>query len=264
MKKILLIMTVTLLTVTFSKAQTVWNFSNDPFGVNGAAGGSAAIDFTHNYATSDSLLVLGTDGSVNWTGLTTNSKTIDGISYTYRLQTGGGGSPVSPSLIPTTRYILFTVSGASTINIGMISSSSSSTRTLIIVNDDQSVKDSITSISGSSASTYTYNYSGKAGKVYLYSRSSGINYYYLSATNVIKTTLPFLPSLSTVRNVLADKGITFNGTEITNSQNLNIELYSVLGKRVATANTSISTSNLPKGVYIVRVKGSTDALKISL
>jgi hypothetical protein len=269
MKKTLLLSAVAFMAIFAVNAQTVWNFSNAPFGANAIAGGSAAIDWTKNFVTTDSLLVLGSSSNVvapaNWTGITANGKTIDGTAYTYRLQTGGGGATTSPSMIPTTRYILITVTGASVIKTGMISSSSSATRTLIIVNEDQSVVDSIVNIGGATASTYTYNYNGKAGKVYLYSRASGLNYYYLSATNVVKNKLPFVPSVSTgINQVMSDLGISFNGTEVVNTKGLNIEVYSVLGKKVAASKTSISTSNLQKGIYIVRAAGLNGSLKFSI
>jgi hypothetical protein len=248
MKKTLLFIAVAFFSAVSANAQTVWNFSNAPFGA------APTVSFASTFTTSDGLTV-GTDGTVLWTGLTASAKTIDGVSYTIRLQTGGGGANVLPSYIPNTRYLAFNVSGASTIKIGMISSSSSATRTLIVVNDDQSLVDSVTNISGATAATYTYNYSGKAGKVYLYSRASGINYYYLSATNVV---------IAGVANVLADKGISFNGKEITNKNSLEIEVYNVLGKKVATSTTNIATANFQKGVYIVKAAGSTGAMKFSI
>jgi hypothetical protein len=67
-----------------------------------------------------------------------------------------------------------------------------------------------------------------------------------------------------INKVLADKGISFNGTEILNTKGLALEVYSVLGKRVATSMTSIRTANFQKGVYVVRVAGSNDALKICI
>jgi len=251
MKKTLLFIAATFITV-FGFAQTVWNFSEAPFGADGASGGSAAIDFTKNYSYNG--LLIGTDGTVLWTGLTTNNKTIDGTSYTYRLQTGGGGSPVAPSKIPTTRYLSINVSGSSVINFGMISSSSSATRTLIIVNEGETVLDSIVNIGGSSALTYTYNYSGAATKLYFYSRSSGLNFYYVSATNVIAGT----------SNILENKGVSFNGNEVLNNQKVNLDLYNVLGKHVMSSSNNISTANLPKGVYLVKAEGTNGALKINV
>ena len=67
-----------------------------------------------------------------------------------------------------------------------------------------------------------------------------------------------------VSTVLADKGISFNGTEISNTKNLPVEVYNVLGKKVASSSANIATTNFVKGVYIVRVAGASDSLKISI
>jgi len=248
MKKTLLFTAIACMTVFGVNAQTVWNFSNVPFGA------TPTVVFTSTFTTPDGLTV-GTDGTTNWTGLTANTKTIDGVTYTIRLQTGGGGSPVAPSKIPVTRYLAINVSGPSTINIGMISSSSGASRTLIVVNANESVLDSVVNISGATASTYTYNYTGAASKIYLYSRASGINYYYLSATSVVITSL---------NQILTDKGVSFNGSEICNTKGLSLEVYNVLGKRVASSMTSIPTVNFQKGIYIVRASGMNNSLKICI
>lgn len=246
MKKTLLLIAVALISLSNINAQKVWNFSNAPFGA------TPTVVFTSTF-TNDALTV-GTDGTALF-ALDASGKTIDGTSYTYRLKTGGGGAPVAPSKIPVTRYLSFNVSGNSTINVGMMSSSSSATRTLIVVNADQSVLDSIVNVSGTAAATYTYNYTGAASTIYLYSRASGINYYYLSATNVV---------LASVNQVLADKGVAFNGKEITNNNSLDIEVYDVTGKRVASSKTAISTSNFQKGIYLVRAAGIAQTLKFSI
>ncbi len=243
MKKTLLSLAMAFGAIVAVNAQTVWNFSEAPYGASPTV--SFASTFTENG------LTVGTDGTALFS-LTANTKTIDGTTYSYRLQTGGGGAPVSPSFIPTTRYLKFDVTGPTTINVGMISSNASAERTLVIVNTDESFVDSISHIVGSAAATYTYNYTGAATSLYLYSKSSGINYYYVS-TGVY----------SGVNKVLTDKGVAYNGTEVTNSNNLPIEVYNVLGKRVASATTAISTANFQKGIYIVRVTGTKDVLKFS-
>lgn len=247
MKKTLLFGAALLLSSLAINAQTVWNFSNAPFGAN------PTVTFSSTFTTPDGLTV-GTDGTVLWTGLSANSKTIDGVSYTVRLQTGGGGAPLSPSRIPTTRYLKISVSGASTIKLGMISSSSTAIRSLIIVNTNETVVDSITGIGGAAAATYTYNYTGGATTLYFYSRASGLNYYYVSATNVIVTN---------INNPLADKGITFNGKQIVNNQGLPIEVFNVMGKKVATTNSSITTQKLGRGVFFVRAVGGHETLKFN-
>lgn len=254
MKKTLLFIALTTFTV-FGFGQTVWNFSEAPFGSSGATCGSTSPTVTFTSTFTVNGLTIGTDGVTNWTGLTSNNKTIDGVAYCSRLQTGGGGAPVAPSKIPTTRYLSINVTGNSEIKFGMISSSSTAIRTLIIVNEGETVLDSIVNIVGNSAITYTYNYNGPATKLYFYSRSSGINYYYVSATNVVT---------SGTNNSVLKRDISFNGKEILNNKNLNVEVYNVLGKLVASSNTNIITSNFPKGVYLVRPEGINDVLKISI
>jgi len=71
-------------------------------------------------------------------------------------------------------------------------------------------------------------------------------------------------TVTAVKQLLTDKGVSFNGTEILNTKGLSLEVYSVLGKKVATSTTSIPTANFQKGVYIVRVSGTNDSLKICI
>lgn len=68
---------------------------------------------------------------------------------------------------------------------------------------------------------------------------------------------------SSVSNPLADV-VYFNGSEILNTEGLNIQMYNALGKLVRTSNaTSINVSDLQNGIYIVRAEGLKGALKIS-
>ncbi|MDD4991450.1 MAG: T9SS type A sorting domain-containing protein [Paludibacter sp.] len=69
---------------------------------------------------------------------------------------------------------------------------------------------------------------------------------------------------SAVNQVLSNKGISFNGKEVTNTNNLPIEIYNVLGKKVAASSTTISTANLQKGIYIVKAVGLAGTFKFSL
>jgi len=70
--------------------------------------------------------------------------------------------------------------------------------------------------------------------------------------------------LAGVDKTFAINSISFNGTQILNNKGLSLEVYSALGKRVAVSTTSIPTTNFQKGVYIVRVSGSNDSLKICI
>lgn len=230
------------LAVIAMNAQTVWNFSEAPFGAGNT------LDFTSTFAVNG--LTVATDGTSMWT-TDANNKTIDGTAYTYRLKSGGGGSPAVGSKIPTTRFLSFNVSGPSVINIGMISSSSSASRIMRIVNTDQSVVDSIVDVIGTAAVTYTYNYQGGPSTIYLYSASSGINFYYLSATNLTTGTT----------NTLKDKLISIQENQIVNLNNKKIRLYNALGSLVVESNKSINTSNLGHGIYMLQVEGMNKTVK---
>jgi hypothetical protein len=74
----------------------------------------------------------------------------------------------------------------------------------------------------------------------------------------------YLNAVQGVKQVLSDKGVSFNGTEIVNKNGLSIEVYSILGKRIATSMTNIPTANFQKGIYIVRISGTSDSLKICI
>ena len=69
---------------------------------------------------------------------------------------------------------------------------------------------------------------------------------------------------SGVNQVFANKGISFNSTNITNKNGLELEIFNVLGKKVVSAKTDISTTGFPKGIYVVRAKGMNETLKISI
>jgi len=110
---------------------------------------------------------------------------------------------------------------------------------------------SVSTIASASApyTTTVGNYKIKA-TTFAGANSAGDPRWYLTAT--------------AVKQVLTDKGVSFNGTEIVNAKGLSLEVYSVLGKRVASSLTSIPTTNFQKGVYIVRVSGTNDSLKICI
>ncbi len=81
--------------------------------------------------------------------------------------------------------------------------------------------------------------------------------------SIIQTIKTGADVTSSVNPVLADKGISYNGNEIVNRDKIAIEIYDVLGKRVAASNNNISVTNYDKGVYFVRVAGSKETLKFN-
>jgi hypothetical protein len=100
----------------------------------------------------------------------------------------------------------------------------------------------------------TVTYTGPATTIYIFGNSS-INLCLLSATNFVA---------SSVNNTIADKGISVKNNEILNTNNANLEVFSVLGKKVLSSTENISLKGLQKGIYFVRIAGTTESLKISI
>ena len=137
-----------------------------------------------------------------------NNKTIEGANNTYkctkRLKLGGTGSAEA-------RNLNFEVTGPCTINVGLISSSSSADRTLNVATGTfDNVVSNLQAV-GSPAQEQTYKYeSNEPTTVYLYSPSSGVNIYYIEVTN----------TSTNINNAIVEQG------------NENAPVYNLAGQRV--------------------------------
>ncbi len=278
MKKTLLIIAVAFMAIFASNAQKIWNFGTDATNWPISAGignGDGSAGNPVWPVSKDGLQLAGPVATppavpnVNMGQVEASVKTFTTFTFANRFKFNGAGYPgatdadVAPTVsgvsyfTPTQRYVAFNVSGNSVIYaIGITGSNTSSRK--IFVTDGVNLIGTM-SFPGLPSGTpplndATVNYTGPATKIYLFCNQS-INLYYLSATNYV---------VAGVNSVLADKGITFNGTEITNKNGLDIEVFNILGKKVAGSRTAISTANFQKGVYIVRAKGTSDSLKISI
>ncbi|MBQ2803647.1 MAG: hypothetical protein IJF07_07090, partial [Lachnospiraceae bacterium] len=113
----------------------------------------------------DDLTLLAT--SAKTMSVNSDKQTIDGSAYTHALALGGGGNT-------SYRAVKIPVTGSDTIKVAL-RSSGTTTRTLVVA--DKSGNKLGTISAASTASVGTYEYSGEAGYVYLYSSGSGINLY---------------------------------------------------------------------------------------
>jgi len=285
MKKTLLLSAMAFIVILGANAQTtIWNLGGDQtvatngstawlvsaglaLGVGNPATAPGGVE-TFNGLTISTGLVSST--STSPCGIVSASvksfTSTGGTAYTFanRFLLNGSGYPsaaatdVTPLVnMPTARYGSFQVNGNCTIYmIGMTGSNASSRK--MFVTDGTTYIGSVDfpgQVSGTPPlNDGTVTYTGPATTLYLFGNSS-VALYYLSATNVL---------IAGVNPVLTDKGVSFNGTEILNTKGLSLEVYSVLGKRVASSLTSIPTANFQKGVYIVRVSGTNDSLKICI
>lgn len=269
MKKVLLIFSLAIVCTIALNAQKVWNLGGDatlattspafPLS-SGIGNGDGSAGNPAFPVMIDGLGITGISTNVNMGAVNTSAKTFGSYSFPNRFQFNGAGYPsaaatdAAPSVnMPTQRFLSFNVSGNSTIYMIGITGSSSSERKLFVT-DGTNLIGSVTFPAGSALNDGTVTYTGGATTLYIFGNAA-VNLTLLSATNYVS---------SSVGSVIFEKGISFNGKEIINSKNLNVEVYNVLGKLIASSNSNISTANFPKGVYVIRPEGLNDVLKISV
>jgi hypothetical protein len=143
-----------------------WNFSDDAFKNAFLAGGASTLSFTQNY-TVDGLEIIAGGSEMRYT---TSSQSMDGYSFTHRLQLNGTGDI-------TKRTLKFDVEGPSMITVYMITGSNGSDRPLVLHNGTEELGRLNTGTDGSNLTKETFSYTGGAGSIYIYSGNSGINLY---------------------------------------------------------------------------------------
>ena len=148
-----------------------WNFSTSEFNTLGTIATTTTVKGLTIAAASGATVTV--DAS---------SKTIEGTAFTHRLKLGGTGSA-------TSRHLSFAVTGACTIEVYAVSSSSQTgnERTMNIYSGSYGGSTIGTLNIGLSAAKQSYNYTGGATTIYLGSANSGINLY---AINVVYSSTP--------------------------------------------------------------------------
>ena len=267
MKKTLLftaLVAITFFSINAQGTTKIWNFGNNTtlFPVSpGIGAGPDRSVYVDGLGIHTGTVTNTNMGAVNASAKNFISSTLGEISFINRFQFQGGGysgsstADLTPTeLLPTQRYLTVSVGGNSTLYFIGITGSNPSERRMFVTNGTSLVGTIVfPATSSGDLSDATIQYTGQATTLYIYGNSA-CYLYYLSATNVLT---------SSVNQVLADKGISFNGTEVLNKQNLAIEIYDVLGKRVAVSNSNIPVNNFAKGVYFVRTTVSNETLKFS-
>lgn len=255
MKKTLLLAAVAAFTLG-ANAQKIWNFSNSPFG--------AVTSYSTTTTVGDLKIMAGSSSAVDMDANSKKNLTASANSFTHRLKMGGSGSPdrVNAPYLPTTRALVFNVSGPGQIKVCCLSSSSSAARKLTITNGTDSLGffDAPGSYSDTETNTVglqSFNYTGGAATIYIYSPSSGVNLYYLEATSY--SGVPTGLSQSELNeNILIGKN------EIQNRNRLSLEVYNLTGKKIISSDTNISLKELSKGIYVVKVAGTNQSMKFSI
>ncbi|MDR0866185.1 MAG: cadherin-like beta sandwich domain-containing protein [Candidatus Symbiothrix sp.] len=135
-----------------------WNFSEAPFG--------EVIEYSTEITLDDLTLIPASDKTIKFTA---NNKSMDGFSFTHRLQLQGSGST-------TANALKFAVTGACKITVyGMAANSSATDRPLIISDGTTELFSEV--LLGDVIYKKEYDYTGGAGDLYIYSGNSGLNLY---------------------------------------------------------------------------------------
>ena len=183
-----------------------WNFSSDDFINYSDISSNTTVNGLTIYATSSKIVTI-----------TTSSKTIEGISFSRVLKTGGTGASDGRSLS-------FDVEGACTIEVYMISANSSNNRTLNVYSGAYGGTLLTTMTAETTAVKGTNDYTGGPATIHMGSENSGINIY---AINVIyssknKTWLFSESAFTTPDSLTIDAGLTIDG--LTLGQNMVLDM----------------------------------------
>lgn len=143
-----------------------WNISADEFNALGDIKAKTEVNGLTIYATADKNVVV-----------EANAKTLDGMEFTTRMKLGGVGSVEAGNEF---RVISIDVTGNTSIKVAAISSSSSADRELLFFNASGDTLHTAP-VYGANIDWAVFDYAGEATTIYMGSKSSGINIYYVQA-----------------------------------------------------------------------------------
>ena len=142
---------------------TCWNISDAAFNNLGTITTTQTVNGLNIVATSEKNIQV-----------QANAQEIDGQDFTYRLRLNGTGNK-------DYRHLKFAVTGACTIDVYLMSGNSEEQRTLNVATG--SFGNNVTALTaGTTIAKQTYEYTGGATDIYMYSANSGINIYQICVT----------------------------------------------------------------------------------
>jgi hypothetical protein len=270
MKKTVLFFAVAFIAIGIN-AQKVWNLGGDPvlattspafalttgIGIGDGSAGNPAYPVMI-----DGLGITGIATNFNMGAVNASVKTFGNYNFANRFQLNGAGytgavnTDINPGTynMPTQRYLTFNVSGNSTIYAIGVTGSNSSSRSLFVTNGTTFIGKMDFPAGTGLLNDATVTYTGPATTIYIFGNSS-INLCLLSATNYVA---------SNTNEVFSNSSIVVRNNEIVNVNKSNIEVYTVLGKKILSSSENISLKNFQKGIYFVRIAGTNEALKFSI
>ena len=158
-----------LMSVLGMSAQKSWIFSDEAF-----LGEASTVEFTEETTIDGLTIVPAPAGTETGKGVVIdgNNKTVDGVTYTHRLKTGGSSTA-------TNRHVHFDVDGPTKITVVLMSGSGKDDRTLNICKDAYDKNNPIGTMPalGATCEKVSYNYTGEAATIFLGSHSSSVSIY---------------------------------------------------------------------------------------
>lgn len=257
-KKLLLLILPVLFTALSINAQTkVWDFGNDTTNWPLSAG------IGNNEIVKDQLGLFPIASNTNFGAVTASGATFtDGFTSVNRFQLNGGGGGTLGNLLPTQRYVYFTVDGACTVKVWFKTGSNGSARTVLCTNGSE-LLGSGTSIGGITPVDlviFTANVStaqAAVGKIYIYGDTQSSNLYKIEVTGANVTT-PALSTSSFQKELDITVYAKYNKIFLSNiKSSTKVNVYNVLGALVKSAQADADTSlDINSGVYIVNAKSA--------
>ncbi len=187
-------------TVTVS---TFWNMSDSDFNGLGDIAAETTVRKLHLVATSGRKMKV-----------ESSKKDCDDISFTHRLKLNGTGGDGY-------RQVAFSVKGACTIDVYLLSASSSEERPLKICQGAFDANVLTTLNAGTTLAKQSYTYTGDATTLRLYSADSGIHIYGIRVT--------YSNTATAIDNITANSDDANNENNANNSSN---QRYNILGQPV--------------------------------
>ncbi|MFY0714924.1 T9SS type A sorting domain-containing protein [Seonamhaeicola sp. NFXS20] len=253
-KKIILLILPVLFTVNLYSQSKIWDFANPSATWPLNFGGVSSPTIIDNLA-----LIPGTN-ITNLGEIDSNSTSwADGFSGTQRLKLNGAGLNlgITPEIdniyIPTKRYLYFAVNGSCSVKI-WFRGGGSGDRTLYITDGSSVVGKFPTT--NSDQQIYTFNYTGGATNLYIFSLNKAHNLYKIevSPSSALNTTTLSLNSKSSVvpTKVYALGNRIYTSNVKTTSE---INIYSITGALVKAFKTNEDINFTVKpGLYFANIK----------
>jgi len=183
----------------------------------------------------------------------------DGYTAVNRFQLNGGGGGTVGNLLPTQRYVYFTVDGACTVKVWFKTGSNGAVRTVFCTNGT-TLLGSGTANSGANGDLVIFTATISAvqaavGKIYIYGDTTSNNIYKIEVAGANVTT-PALSNKSFQKELDITVYAKQNKIFLSNLKSkTDVNVYNVLGALVKTAQLDSDTSlDINSGVYIVNAK----------